>query len=131
MKAAWLCLGLAASFAVASPAAACRGVFSETYVFLPALPADIAPDAIVLKVKPQRSVTAFNSGLQVEVIEVVRGDWPRDTAWIDYGFFTSCSRVHLPEEGALVVGVPREYSPTTLVARQYYRRDWEGTDDGN
>ena len=131
MKAAWLCLGVAASFAAASPAAACRGVFSETYVFLPQLPGDIAPDAIVLRVKPQPSITASNNRIRVAVAEVVQGDWPRDTAWIDYGLFTSCSRVHLPEEGALVVGVPREYSPTTLVARQYYRRDWEGTDNGN
>ena len=131
MKAAWICLGLAASFAAASPAMACRGVFSETHVFLPRLPDEIAPDAIVLKVKPQNSVTAYNNGILVDVVEVIRGEWPADTALIDYGFFTSCSRVHLPEEGALVVGVPREYSPTTLVARQYYRRDWEGTDDGN
>ena len=131
MKAAWLCLGLAASFAVASPAAACRGVFSETYVFLPELPDDIAPETIVLKVKPQRSITAFNNGIQVDVFEVVRGEWPHKTAWVDYGLFTSCSRVHLPEEGALVVGMPREYSPTTLVARQYRRRDWEGTEDAN
>lgn len=131
MKPTWLCLGVAAAIVAASPAMACRGAFSETHVFMPELPADIAPDAIVLKVKPQRSVTAFNNGLQVDVLEVVRGEWNHKTAWIDYGLFTSCSRVHLPEEGALVVGMLREYSPTTLVARQYYRRDWEGTENGN
>ncbi len=131
MKVALVGLGVVAAFAAASPAMACRGAYSETHVFLPDLPADIAPDAIVLKVKPQRSVTAFNNGLQVDVLEVVQGEWPHKTAWVDYGLFSSCSRVHLPEEGALVVGVPREYSPTTLVARLYYRRDWEGTENGN
>ena len=130
MKSAIAIVAATIGLLAASPAMACRSSHSEIHVFLPEMPREIDENAIVLRVRPQQSVTAWNNGVLVDVVEVVRGHWTSATAFIDYGPFTSCSRVHLPAEGALVIGMPREYAPTTLVAHQYRRSDWEN-DDGN
>ena len=111
----------------ASPAIACRPSL-ETYVFLTQLPRQIDDDAIVLRVRPQKSVTAWNNGLVVDVIDVVRGDWSSDTAYVDYGPFTSCSRAHLPAEGAWVIGRPVENTRNSLIAQQFKWREWENDD---
>lgn len=118
-----------ASLLWSSPAQACRGPFSETHVFIPALPQDLPDDAIVLRVQRQDDINVTSNGIEVHVVEVVQGDWDLPVAWIEYGAFTSCSRVYLPLDGAFVVGTRSEISSITLNARQYRMSELEGTRD--
>ncbi len=112
--------GAVTALLAASPAMACRSAYSETHVFLPTLPKELDPGMVILRVAPPVEQMDENYVARVRVIEAVQGDWNGETAMIDYGPFTSCSRADLPTTGAYVVG-QRSILPSRLVVRQYRR----------
>ena len=119
----------AMTIAVASPAMACRSSESETHVFLTALPREVPPNVVVLRVVPPVEQTDQENVVEVAVVESVQGDWNHETAVIDFGRFTSCSRAYLPAEGAYVVG-QRSILPARLRVRQYRRDELSGNEQG-
>ena len=67
--------------------------------------------------------------LAAQVFHNTPWDMLTETAVIDFGRFTSCSRAYLPAEGAYVVG-QRSILPARLRVRQYRRDELSGNEQG-
>lgn len=95
---------------VSGPALACRGLFAETYTFLPAPPEKLPADVVVLLVRPSGTDTDHTRGVlhtrRVLVERIVSGTWNHGQAEVVLDPVTTCSRGEFLVTPSYVVGTP-------------------------